>query len=84
MDGSDEWVKKKWLGPKLEMFTSLPTSLYFFPYCFSVGPTVPCIPGAVFCGNRHLRSLSTLEEEPAAGTACSEVGGGHENRYVQL
>lgn len=30
MDGSDEWVKKKWLDPKLEMFTSLPTSLYFF------------------------------------------------------
>ena len=56
----------------------------FFLIAFSVGVTVLWIPGAVFCGNWQLHSLSALEEERAAGRACPGVGGGDESSHIHL
>ena len=66
--------------PKLH----LSASLFFFLIAFSVGVTVLWIPGAVFCGNWQLHSLSALEEERAAGRACPGVGGGDESSHIHL
>ena len=59
-------------------------SLFFFLVAFSVGVTVLWIPGAVFCVNWQLHSLSSLEEERAAGRACPGVGGGDESSHFHL
>ena len=85
MDGIiDERFKEKnekQLRPQLELSASLPL---FLSYCLSMGLIVLWIPGAVFCGNRWLHSLSALEEELATRRACPGVGEGDESRHVHL
>ena len=61
------------------------SQLAFFLIAFlSVGVTVLWIPGAVFCDNWRLHSLSALEEEPAAGRACPGVDGGDASGHIYL
>lgn len=68
-------------APKLELSASLPL---FLSYCLSVDLAVLWTPGAVFSANWWLRSLSALEEEPAAGRACPGVGKGDESHHIHL
>lgn len=68
-------------GPRPQLSASLPL---FLSYCLSMGFTVLWIPGAVFCGDRKLDSLSALEEKLALGKACQGVGGGNESHHIHL
>ena len=42
------------------------------------------IPGAVFCANRKLHTLSALEEELAKRRTCPAVGGSDESCHIHL
>lgn len=50
----------------------------------SVDLPVHWIPGAVFCANRKLHTLSALEEELAKRRTCPAVGGSDESCQIHL
>lgn len=53
-------------------------------HCLSVDLLVRWIPGAVFCADRKLHTLSALEEELAKRRTCPAVGGSDESCHIHL